>query len=619
MRICALVKQQPDPVTGHLVLLRDLLDAKVYLGCVVDAEGRLQQWVEVWVQTVDALGLLAATGRQSPTNPAMDERWVRHIESFAQMDSATLIKTGFEKAHLGSILLDLGAKKAVGAEENGEKLEICMDDAALAGKGLPSWTNSPHRYLYVKSKGAASAFYAATENAPFAEGVLPLNGVVGNRVALNPGAGLMAVRAFSHLTLETFIDLLSGAKQAGVEHGRSTLRIIPNAPDQNDPAALAGEGWLYLGKHGKSGRLLETLHLKLKTLADIACAAREFTRHQQRPLLNLSPDSFQVKLATAGSGLPTLWTAGLVLSDPGDAVELGIASTQSKYFLPGRSSAASIYRPAVASTPTQGRCSIRVRQVINETHGMVLEGTFVTQERLIPSKNDILWFRLNLGGGGIDCYSTIEDNSALARGEFRFRTFAATVSKELEAQARAAVGIPVANTPFELLSVLSTPSDLYSLAVLCIRTLLTGPKTTLPVALDELLSLAQQAAMEYDPSIELPKRIAGIFGKDERWKASLGPQNLVNEEVSTEEAFDLIPADLWWDILAMIIRLFPALGPDSLCADFGDSPAGAVHKVFDKPIEEFKSLLTRTRSLIVIDWRANREIHAVIRQLSAGL
>ena len=43
------------------------------------------------------------------------------------------------------------------------------------------------------------------------------------------------------------------------------------------------------------------------------------------------------------------------------------------------------------------------------------------------------------------------------------------------------------------------------------------------------------------------------------------------------------------------------------------APVGGLHKVFDQALSDLESLLLRTRSLIVIDWRFNREIYAVIR------
>ena len=55
LRLCVLARQTPDPVAGIFVLLRDLHDSLVYLGCVTDAGGRVREWLELWVQNVDGL------------------------------------------------------------------------------------------------------------------------------------------------------------------------------------------------------------------------------------------------------------------------------------------------------------------------------------------------------------------------------------------------------------------------------------------------------------------------------------------------------------------------------------------------------------------------------------
>ena len=74
------------------------------------------------------------------------------------------------------------------------------------------------------------------------------------------------------------------------------------------------------------------------------------------------------------------------------------------------------------------------------------------------------------------------------------------------------------------------------------RALLVSAKSPLPVALDELLSLARQVAVEHDPGVALGVRIHGILERDGRFLASLGPHHLVQEEMTPAEAFDLIPA-----------------------------------------------------------------------------
>src|SRR5204863_2745173 len=129
---------------------------------------------------------------------------------------------------------------------------------------------------------------------------------------------------------------------------------------------------------------------------------RTTRREHQRPLLKVSADSFQARLAEGASGLPTLWTAKIARVDPGDAVELPIEGSDARYFVPGRAAQASIYRPAVASHPIHGRCSVRIRQVLPDVGGAtVLEGTLGTQARIDAQKNDLVWLRFTLAAGRV--------------------------------------------------------------------------------------------------------------------------------------------------------------------------------------------------------------------------
>src|ERR1700687_4280809 len=53
LRICVLTRSARAESRHSLVLLRELPGSRVYLGAVCDAEARVQEWVEVWVQTLE--------------------------------------------------------------------------------------------------------------------------------------------------------------------------------------------------------------------------------------------------------------------------------------------------------------------------------------------------------------------------------------------------------------------------------------------------------------------------------------------------------------------------------------------------------------------------------------
>src|SRR5438045_9588217 len=80
VRLCALVQTKGGDTP--LIVLRETLDARVLLGCLADAAGRVQEWVEIWVQ--DAGGLAGALPgyRAALNNTMLDRRWGARCASF---------------------------------------------------------------------------------------------------------------------------------------------------------------------------------------------------------------------------------------------------------------------------------------------------------------------------------------------------------------------------------------------------------------------------------------------------------------------------------------------------------------------------------------------------------
>jgi hypothetical protein len=202
----------------------------------------------------------------------------------------------------------------------------------------------------------------------------------------------------------------------------------------------------------------------------------------------------------------------------------------------------------------------------------------------------------------------------MASGEWRFRTVAQKKDDTVVSDLRAAEGVPMPEVPFEIIPLLSSPCDLYSLAVIAVRILLVDNTNSLPVVLDETLSLPRQIEADYDKSFDMEKCISDIFKKDERWLESLGPHHLTFEKITSGEAFGLIPSELWWATLTIILRMFPGLCPDTNCQDYGDAQQGGLHKIFERTIADLDNLVLRTRSLIVSDWKSNQEISSVIQR-----
>ena len=612
LKLCVLVNSQSDPVSGHFVLLRETLDIRVLLGCITDAGGHLRQWVELWIQNPAGLSspLLAAPGVLG--NALSDSRWERTMAGGSCLDPGSLICTGFENTPALPTYISKSKSQPVHPTDpkSGERWILCTDEAVLSTRGLPGYAASLHRYLFLKSRGIESRLIPATPDAPTNEFTLPLNEVLGDSsdfFPFNPAAGMMTARKLAPLALEAFFDALTAGSPESISPPEKSGNGQPEST-----GALTWDGWMFLGAQGTSGRLLESFHLKLRALSDAIRSVECTTRLTQRPLLNLSAESFRVTPGVKGRGLPSMWTAKTDLVNPGDALQLPVKNVDLQYFVPAQPSAISIYQP-LGRQAVKGRASVRIRQLLQEGNGTILEGTFATQERLELAGNDLVWFRLSLGSDAIDLYSRLQSETALAKGEWRFRTLPHRLEPQLLERLNAAAGVPIGNVSFAHLPQLTTPCDLYSLGVLSVRALLVNRQTTLPRALDEILSLARQIALEYDAAIALSLRVRGVCEREARLIEALGPHRLAQEEMQPARAMDLIPPALWWEALAMIVRMMPGVGPDSICRDYGAAPAGGLHRIFAPTVADLDMLLLRTRSLIMIDWRSNCEIQGIIK------
>lgn len=631
VRLCAVVRLDPPKGgldAGPFVVLRETLDARVYLGCLADTAGRVQKWLEVWVQDPSGLANALPAYRDALNNAVLDERWRARVDSFETMMSAvgaqagsftpaTLVRTGWEASHPAPIFLDVKRKVPAFCRDraSGAAWLLCEDEKLLMQKGAPAYRSSLSRHLFQPEAG---------EQTP----LVPLD-VVGadphalgmdeGCVAFNGGGGLMMVQAYCPMSYEQYVDAVtgvaagatggSGASTGDSDSLRKTLALSAGVGTAGAARSL---GWLNLRGVGLSGRLVEALHLKLMLLAGAVTAVRAATTATQAPLLNLSANSFRVRMGDGHAALPLWWTAQPMLVEPGEGVELPLKGTTAKYYLAARGGGMTIYAPATLGRAAVGRGMLRLRDVQDVSDGVVLEGTLSTQERIYPGSNDLLWLRFGVGPMRLDLYGMVDAKAALGAGEMRVRTIPHALSADVVARLRTALGVPIPEVSFEIIPLISTPADLYALGVLAVRTLLVDGKRPLPVAMDEMLSLVARAAAKAEEGSDLPARIAASFDEDPRFLDSLGPQRLLAESLEPARAFEAIPPRLWHSVLAMAAKMLTGIGPDATCRDVGDAPVGAVHRVFDACSDDLYALLSSCRGLIVADQALTSEVRGVV-------
>jgi hypothetical protein len=463
-----------------------------------------------------------------------------------------------------------------------------------------------------------------------------LTGVNRHLEPFNLQGGLLMVRRFAPVSYADHVGVVGGAELVGraaravldrpAGGARTVTRVsgFGGDPEPVDPDRL------FLGRQGRWGRLVEALHLKIKMLAEAVTAARAVVEKTGRPLLNVTDESFRVELWDAGVGLPRLWTTRIRLVDPGTAHEMGLSSSEAggvaglsgKAFVSPDGIGRGVYRPEVASDGAQGRCDLRIREVRgDDPAGAVIEATFRSDERAPADGSELVTLRVPIAGERRTVHGRLRSDTAMGPGELRFRSLPVRLADEPLAALRAAEGVPLRDVAFESVPLASTPCDLHALGVLGVRTLLVDQSNTLAIALDELTSLCRAAAESRggDGAVPIADAFERAFFADDRWAASLGPQRLVTEDVPPSQALDLIPSELWVRVLATLGRMLLGVSDASHCRDVGDTRGLAPHVVFDAALAELADLLVRTRSLIVVDWRHNREVHAVVRGFRTGM
>jgi len=614
LRVGLVVKSTSEAAGGAFILLREIADASVYLGAVTDADSRVREWLEIWVQNIDRFATSFPAYRDCASNAVLDAQWTQRAAAYRTLESASFLSLGWEAAPAPPIAFD--AHLQAPADALLGSWELCCDDALLTQKGLPAFSTSLTRYLYQPSAGAATSLVPITSEAPTNDSTRDFAEAFPGTLAFNPGGRMMA-RTFAPITFEQWVDLLSGVPWRGLDHAGEVIRLGGVYRTLQDSSAMqCGGGHLFLGRQGIAGRLAETFHLKLLAITAVFRLVQAHVQASQLPLLNVSAASFRVSLSQSDAALPFLWNFRASMAVPGEAMALPVVTTEARYFVPAKFGGTSIYRPASLQAPVDAAGQVRIRKVtMARATEAVIEGTLVTQERLAAGGHDLLWLRLPLPSGRIDLYARCE--AAESVGEIRFRTLPQELPPAAIEALRKAEGVVFPTAPFQTVPLLSTPCDLYALAVLALRTLLVDDEMALPVALDEFLSFARKAAATHDPDVTSGENLRAVATGHPKISAALGPHRLVREKITPEAA--LFPPELWWDTLAVIMRCFPGCGPDSFCRDFGDAPSLALENAFKQPLIALDQLLVRSRSLIVVDWAHNREIRSVIEKLRGSV
>jgi hypothetical protein len=620
IRLCLLLATDEKSPTGPFLLLREQPGARVYLGVVCDCEGRIHDWLEIWVQTLELRDLSFSNYQERLTNHAFDLRWHTEYEMNKDGLPDAVLVTGMEKKNPSPLLIKRPAKGAAADFLPAETTpwQICKDDALLVSLGLPPYSTSPFRYLYDPAAPGPKTLYATASDAPASpqvQNVTQLFNAPEIRAVFNPHAGLVRVTRLHPLPLEEHVEILEGRPWEGIVPGGA--RVVSTgiyAELQTWSASPKGIAFLLHGTGRLSEKLTETFFLKLSLLRDMFTEVRNYAKTQQLPLLNLTPASFRVRLENPGTPFPALWSARCLLVKPGQAHPLKIKATQQRYFIRLGRTEPSPFLPAGLGAHSFGIGSVRLRNVTTDADGTTIEGTLVAEDYLRLDAHDLLWFKLPLAGERLEFYAHIHTAETTGPKEARFRTVPTKLSGQLVADLQQASGSAFQKSPYEVWPLLSSPCDLYSLGIMGVRLLLANRQSNLPVIVDECLSLARRFGKAQPDRDSFRHQLQELLRQEPNLLDSISPHRLLDQELTPAQARAQMNQNLWLDAVCLLLRLFPGAGAQSYCQSFGDVSPLALETVFDQPIQELETLLLRLRSILTPSLCANEEIAQVLRQ-----
>ncbi|HTD13993.1 MAG TPA: hypothetical protein VK673_02385 [Chthoniobacterales bacterium] len=148
LRIALVIRSASAPGTP-LLLLRETIDASVYLGCLMDASGDPKTWLEIWVQNGDHVAQSFQAQLEGVSNSLIDQRWSARLDSFRKLDRRALIETGWETVHPPPAFIDPKLGKLIHPIDPGTNAAfvLCTRDDRLVSGGLPPYTTSLHTAL----------------------------------------------------------------------------------------------------------------------------------------------------------------------------------------------------------------------------------------------------------------------------------------------------------------------------------------------------------------------------------------------------------------------------------------------------------------------------------------
>jgi len=608
------VRKEADPVEGPFCRLRQLTDANVYLGCFTDCAGHVLKWLELWVRNYDNIAdTLHENAFDVINNKVLDERWERQKKVLELSDASHVYVTTLDTQNDCPLYVDIYNNKADYLQDASSKTywKICKDDDLLKRVDLALYANSVHRYLYLESMGADSYFLPVTPNAPQNEKTRPLQEELGGRstlLPLNPYAGAILVREVAPMSVEGYLTVLSGRAWDGVGQGKKKLVPAGVYREIADPITVGyATGRLISTRPGEPDWQLESLYLKVRLWYEIMVQVKACVELDQKPFFALETSSFGISLPNISSSSPFMWNAAVALNQISDAIAFSVEtqsdldSRETTYFRTFRPLTASIYRPESLAQHRTLMAEVTLLEVRRdrETGLYEISGSMRSpdiQDHGILGRH-FYFMDYPIRGKRLRLVAEMTGVDARFADKIQFKTRKLPLNSEQQLALDSFIGVEQVGVYCEILPVLGTPCDLYSLGIIGLEILFAGSDSSLAQLKDQLRSLAA-ACLDMGDEQSLVERIVSTLEAEPQLCEVLMPAALGFSESATSRISLPTEDRIWENLLALIMKMLSGLlKHESYAPNLSNENNFRLAHVFDQPLRELSRYMAILRAL----------------------
>ena len=634
--LCLVVRKESDPVEGPFCRIHQRSDVNVFLGCFIDMGGHVVKWLELWVRDYDNIAeSLHENAFDIINNAVLDVRWKRQGQMLRLSQSSHLYSTTLDADMECPLYIDVFHKRAIFPKDEESKThwKICKEDNLLDRIGLAPYSTTVHRYLYLETLGPDSCFLPITPNAPVNEKTMSLDRVVSVRSTLLPFSrygGSILVRAIAPMSLDGYLDVVGGRPWDGL--GQGLKKLLPKGVyrEIGDEVAVGyATGRLLTARSGTRTWNLESLYLKSRLFAEVIALVKRCVELDKKPFFCLETSSFGVNLPVTSQTSPFLWDAELALNQTSEAVDFSVEkqtdldSRETTYFRTFRPLPASIYRPEALGQQRSLIAEISLLKIERDRESGLYEihGTMRSPDLEDASfvGRHLYFINYPIRGRRLRMVAEMSGADVQLADKIHIKTRKLLLGSEEQTAVESFLGVEQRGVYCEVLPMVGTPCDLYSLAIIGLELLYHGSGAPLALLKDRLFTVGA-ACLELGPAQPLAERVAKVIREDPQLREVLLPEALGLSDSSSGRIG--LPAEdrIWEGMLALLLRMVPGLlKGEGIAPNLSNENNFRLAHVFDEAFDEIAKTAAILRSLCVGDIHGMQLVRKVLDEMITGI